>query len=166
MHAWRNVGVIANSIVVIDSAAGVENDIGANDSARINNHTRANRRAGADANIWCNHCLGVPSNDEALALPTQSIEQVPTRAIIADRNHDRSVGDLSEIGHPAQNRQAKQRLVLHSRCIIQIAQRCDLRARVTHTHEHIRQHLPVAAGAKNQYAFHYTRLPLYSSAVA
>ena len=68
------MNVIANAVVVIYCATGVQNDVGANYAARVDHHTGADHAAGADLYVGGDDSDGMTGDDKALALALQRVE--------------------------------------------------------------------------------------------
>ena len=68
VNAGGNVGVIPDAVVVIDSAAGVQDDVGPDDAARVDDHAGADHAAGTNCDIGCDDGPGMLCDHKALTL--------------------------------------------------------------------------------------------------
>ncbi len=68
MDAGRDVGVVADPVVVIYRAPGIENGMRADHGTRVYHDTAADHSPRADRNIGRDHGPGMTGNGETLAL--------------------------------------------------------------------------------------------------
>ena len=88
MHTRRNMGVSADDVVMIYCAARVENDVGADDTAGVNNRASANHGPHADAHVGSDDSGRMTSDSKLLTMCLQDREDSASRLIAANGDHD------------------------------------------------------------------------------
>jgi hypothetical protein len=112
VNAWSDVCVIADLVVMIDCAAGVENGIRADRATGIDDNSGTECCALANLHIRRHNSSWMPGGDKLLALLLELLEQTPASMVIADAKDQSIVGDLGQIGNTAKDAQAKPHLAL------------------------------------------------------
>ncbi len=88
MYAGGDMDMIADAVVMIHSAAGIQNDVSPDHADRIDHDTGTDHASRANLHIRSNDCTGVTSNDKALALSLPRFKQPLACCITANRNND------------------------------------------------------------------------------
>jgi len=74
VNTRRNVNVIANAVMMVYCATGVQNDVSADNAARVDHHTGADHAAGADSHVGSDDGTGMTGDDNVLASALQRLE--------------------------------------------------------------------------------------------
>ena len=154
VNAGRDVSVIANNVVVIDSTGGIEDHISSNDAAGVDDSTGADHAAQTKLCIRRHDRRWMPGDGKALARSPESIKEPLAGTVVANTDNDRVVRDPRNIGEAAQDRQPKPRLIADLWIVVEIPDRIDLHARLVRARQDVGDHLGMAAGAKNESVQH------------
>ena len=103
-----NMNVIADTIVMVYSAAGVQDDVHADNAAGINNGARANRTANADINVGGNDSAWVLRCNKMFTLMPQTFKQALTNGIVANGYDHSFMRDIDQSHDITQDRQLQK----------------------------------------------------------
>lgn len=113
--------MIPDVVVVIHGAAGVKDDVVADDGAGVDHHTSADHHSLAQADVRSEHGSRVDSVYNLLPPPPNRFKDASSGAIVADGHDDGVVVELIEVGDGSQDRQAQDDRSREGRIIVQEA---------------------------------------------
>ena len=93
MNARRNVNVIADTVVMVYGATRVQDNVGTNNTTRVDDHARAYHAPVPNLDIGRNDGGRVNRRRKLLTLLPELLVQPPPSAVVSDSQNDRIVGD-------------------------------------------------------------------------